>query len=97
MTVFTHKHGPMLRWVRVLVDFFCDHFANHSLLGEPFPGRACHWMPANLNGAVLAIDIGLAWRYDIGFTAESNGMLQFELSLQKLFSSSRKSLVANLA
>jgi len=75
MAKVTHEDGPVLRWVRIRVDSVGDHFPNHSLLGKPFSCHSRNRMPPNLHGAVLAVELGLGRRNDIGSVAESNRLL----------------------
>lgn len=79
-----HQHGPVLRRIRALVNLVGDHAAQPRLLGKPFPRRACDGVPANLDGAQLAIDPDLAGRHNIGLFAETNLVLQRQLALDQV-------------
>lgn len=82
MHITAHQHGPVLGWVRALMDLLGDHLTQPGLLGEPLASRPRDRMPAQLHGAGLAADVDLAGGHDVGPLAEPQLMLDSELCLE---------------
>ena len=59
-----HKYGPVLRWVRILVDALRDHLPKACPLCKPFPADPCNRMPSNLHSPKRSTDCCFArWHY----------------------------------
>lgn len=84
MHIVPYKHGPVLRRVRGLVDLVGDHLAQPGLLGEPFSCRPSHGMPAQLDGAGLAIDSDLTARDYVGSLAEAKFLGNHKFAFEKI-------------
>ena len=83
MHVIAYKHSPVLRRIRILADFFGDHFAEAGFLGEPFPAHAGDGVPADLHRPEVGVHQGLAWGDLVGFGAEAEGVLEGELAFEE--------------
>jgi hypothetical protein len=84
VAVIIHEHGPVLRRVGILADVLGDHLSEAGLLGKPLARKAGDGVPANLDGAVLPDENGLARRYDARFAAKPERFLELELPLEQL-------------
>lgn len=92
MAVFTHKHCPVLRRIRVLVHRFGDLLPQPGVLGKPLTAQPADGVPAYLDGAMLPADIGLTGWNHVRFLSETEGVLEHELPLQQLVFSIAESL-----
>lgn len=75
----------MLRWVGVFVDLLCDHLAQPSVLGKPFPSGTSYGMPANFNRPSSVLELGLPYWHCIGHMTQADGMLQGKLAFGVIF------------
>lgn len=82
MNVVSHQDGPVLGWVGTLVYLLGDHLAQPSLLREPFARRAGYGMPAEFDGAGLAVDLDLVVRNHIRLLAQAELMFNPEGALE---------------
>jgi hypothetical protein len=71
MTIFTHKHRPVLRRVWVVIDFLRDLLSKACFLSKPLTSKSSNGMPAYLDGAQFPADISLTRRDYVGFVAEA--------------------------
>lgn len=94
MNEVTDDTSPMLSWVRALVDFFGDHFAQPGLFCEPLAGGAGYRMPAQLNSTGLLADAHLTRRDNTWPLAESQLVLKGELSFEHIVLAEVRSAVA---
>lgn len=83
MNVVPDEHGPVLGGVGGLVDFLRDHPAQPGLLGEPLPRGPRDGVPAEHDGAGLAVYVDVAGRDHVGLLAEAELLLDLELALQE--------------
>lgn len=90
--VIADKHGPMLGWIRITVNLLGDHFTQSSLLGEPFASQSTDGMPANLDPAQIAVDVGFARWDDVWLLSQADGVLQHRFGLNKLVMASVQAL-----
>jgi hypothetical protein len=62
----------MLSRIRVLMDRLGDLSPQPRLLGKPLPSQPSNWMPADLDVAQLAADVGLSRRNDVRLLSEAD-------------------------
>jgi hypothetical protein len=83
MNVLPNENSPVLCWVWIFADILCDHLPQTRFLGEPFAAHPGNRMPAYLNSAKVCIDTSLAKGYDVGFCAESEGVLECKFAFEQ--------------
>lgn len=76
MHISFHQHGPMLRRIRILLDRLGDLLSQTRLFRKPLAREPAHRVPSDLNKAVVAVDIGFAWRNHVGLVAEPQGVFE---------------------
>lgn len=84
MDVVPHEHGPVLGRVRRLVNLLGDEATQPRLLGKPLARGPRDGVPAESDGAGLAVDLDVAWRDHIGLLAETEIVLDGELRLEEV-------------
>jgi hypothetical protein len=84
MNKVTHNTGPMLRRIRALVDFFGYHLSQPGLFCKPLASRTSYRMPAQLDSTGLLADANLTRRDGTCPLAESQLVLEAELSFEHI-------------
>jgi hypothetical protein len=82
MRKITHKHRPMLRWIRILMDRLRDLLPQPCLLGEPLAPKPADRMPSNLDKTLVAVYLCDAMRNHIGLLAKTQGVFKYHLPLE---------------
>ena len=95
MRIFVNEDGPVLRWVRVLVDLLGNKLAKPGFLGEPLPCKSRNGMPADFYLSGLTGDLRLAGRDGIGLVAQSHRLFQLEFALEQFILPSRQAILAS--
>lgn len=76
MSKLPHKHGPMLRRIRILVHCLRDILPQPRLLGKPLSPKPTDGVPPNLDSTVVAVDVCDVVGDDVGFLAETEGVFE---------------------
>ena len=56
MSIFAHKHSPMLRRIRILIGLLRNHLPQPRLLGEPLARETPDRMPSDLHETRLSVE-----------------------------------------
>ena len=90
MTIVPHQNSPVLRRIGVFVNLVGNELAYHRLLGEPLPRGTGDRVPADVDGAGRITDAGCPRWDHVGFSAETERLLDLQLALKKPIFSCRR-------
>jgi hypothetical protein len=84
MHIVVDQDGPVLGWIRIMVNILGDELAQAGSFREPLATEG-YGMPSDQDGAEGAVDGGGTGGDDIGLRSQAGGVFEVEGAFECLF------------